>query len=185
MCPTTGISYNEPAPHNFSFNSPQGACPRCNGLGRISEIDLDKIIPDKSKSIGKGGIAPLGAYKNTLIFWQIEALGERHGFSLKTPVKDISEEGLNEVLFGTNERIQLKNTPLGGSMNYMMSYEGVVKYIDSQREDNPSKKAQKWASQFVKTTVCPECKGMRLKKESLHFKIDGKNISELAQLGFN
>ncbi len=182
MCPTTGISYNEPAPHNFSFNSPQGACPRCNGLGRISEIDLDKIVPDKSKSIGKGGIAPLGAYKNTLIFWQIEALGERHGFTLKTPVNDISEEGLNEVLFGTNERIQLKNTPLGGSMNYMMSYEGVVKYIDSQREDNPSKKAQKWANQFVKTTVCPECNGMRLKKESLHFKIDGKNISELAQL---
>ncbi len=182
MCPTTGISYNEPAPHNFSFNSPQGACPRCNGLGRISEIDLDKIIPDKGKSIGKGGIAPLGAYKNTLIFWQIEALGERHGFSLKTPVKEISEEGLNEVLFGTNERIQLKNTPLGGSMNYMMSYEGVVKYIDSQREDNPSKKAQKWASQFIKTTTCPDCKGMRLKIESLHFKIDGKNISELSQL---
>ncbi len=182
MCPSTGISYNEPAPHNFSFNSPQGACPHCNGLGRITEIDLDKIIPEKDKSISKGGIAPLGPYKNSLIFWQIEALGEKFGFTLNTPVKDIPEDGLQAVLFGTNERIQLKNTPLGTSMNYMMSYEGVIKYIDSQREDNPSKTAQKWANQFVKTTECPECKGMRLKKESLHFKIDGKNISELAQL---
>jgi len=182
MCPTTGVSYNEPAPHNFSFNSPQGACPNCNGLGRVTEIDMDKILPDKTKSIGKGGIAPLGPYKNSLIFWQIEALGELHGFSLKTPVKDISEEGLQAVLFGTNERIQLKNTPLGNSMNYFMSYEGVVKYIDSQRDDNPSKRAQKWANQFVKTTVCPDCDGQRLKKESLHFKIDGKNISELAKM---
>uniref|UniRef100_UPI003217AD5A excinuclease ABC subunit UvrA n=1 Tax=uncultured Draconibacterium sp. TaxID=1573823 RepID=UPI003217AD5A len=180
MCPTTGISYNEPAPHNFSFNSPQGACPKCNGLGRITEIDMDKIMPDKEKSISKGGIAPLGAYKNSLIFWQIEALGEKHGFTLKTPVKDIPEDGLNEVLFGTNERIQLKNTPLGNSMNYMMTYEGVIKYIDSQREENTSKTAQKWANQFVKKIECPECNGMRLKKESLHFKIDGKNISELS-----
>ena len=182
MCPTTGISYNEPAPHNFSFNSPQGACPKCNGLGRVTEIDLDKIMPEKDKSIHKGGIAPLGPYKNTLIFWQIEALGEKHGFSLKTPVKDIPEEGLNEVLFGTNDRIQLKNTPLGNSMNYMMSYDGVIKYIDNQREESTSKTAQKWANQFVKTIECPECKGMRLKNESLHFKIDGKNISELAKL---
>lgn len=182
MCPTTGISYNEPAPHNFSFNSPQGACERCNGLGRVTEIDMDKIMPDKSKSISKGGIAPLGSYKNSLIFWQIEALGEKHGFTLTTPVKDISEEGLQAVLFGTNERIQLKNTPLGTSMNYLMSYDGVIKYIDSQREDNPSKTAQKWANQFVKTTECPVCLGKRLKKESLHFKIDGKNISEIAQL---
>ncbi len=182
MCPTTGISYNEPAPHNFSFNSPQGACPNCNGLGRVTEIDLEKIIPDKNKSISRGGIAPLGPYKNSLIFWQIEALGDKFDFKLTTPVKDISEEGLQAVLFGTNERIQLKNTPLGTSMNYLMTYEGVIKYIDSQREDNPSKTAQKWANQFVKTTVCAECNGMRLKKESLHFKIDGKNISELAQL---
>lgn len=182
MCPTTGISYSEPAPHNFSFNSPQGACPHCNGLGRITETDMEKIIPDKKLSISKGGVAPLGSYKNTLIFWQIEALGEKFDFNLNTPVGEISEEGLQAVLFGTNERIQLKNTPLGNSMNYQISYEGVVKYIDSQRDDNPSKTAQKWANQFVKTTVCPECNGMRLKKESLHFKIDGKNISELAQL---
>ena len=182
MCPTTGISYNEPAPHNFSFNSPQGACPRCNGLGRVTEIDMDKIMPDKSKGISKGGIAPLGSYRNSLIFWQIEAIGEKFGFTLKTPVNDISEEGLQAVLFGTNERIQLKNTPLGSNMNYLMTYEGVIKYIDSQREDSPSKQAQKWANQFVKTSKCPECNGMRLKKESLHFKIGGKNISELAQL---
>lgn len=185
MCPTTGISYSEPAPHNFSFNSPQGACPQCNGLGRVTETDMEKIIPDKKLSISKGGIAPLGAYKNTLIFWQIEALGEKFDFTLTTPVGEISEEGLQAVLFGTNERIQLKNTPLGNSMSYQMSYEGVVKYIDSQRDDNPSKTAQKWANQFVKTNICPECNGMRLKKESLHFKIDGKNISELAQLDLN
>jgi len=182
MCPVTGISYNEPAPHNFSFNSPQGACPRCNGLGIISEIDMAKIIPDASRSIGKGGIAPLGSYKNSLIFWQIEALGEKFGFNLKTPINEIDEEGLNAVLYGSQERIQLKNTPLGNSLNYMMSYEGVIKYVESQREDNPSKTAQKWANQFVKTTTCPECQGMRLKKESLWFKIDNKNISELAQL---
>ncbi len=182
MCPTTGISYNEPAPHNFSFNSPQGACSKCNGLGRVTEIDVDKIIPDKNKSIAKGGIAPLGAYRNSLIFWQIEALGEMYGFTLKTPVKNIPADGLEVVLFGTNERIKLKNTPLGSEMNYMMSYDGVVKYIENTRDDNHAKRAQKWANQFVKTTVCNKCNGQRLKKESLHFKIDGKNISELAQM---
>ncbi len=182
MCPSTGISYNEPAPHNFSFNSPQGACPKCTGLGRITEIDMDKIIPDRKKSIAKGGIAPLGSYKNSLIFWQIEALGEKHGFTLNSPLKDIDDEALNEVLFGSNERIQLKNTPLGSSINYMMTYEGVVKYIDSQKDDNPSKRAQQWANQFVKTATCPECNGLRLKKESLYFKIDQKNISELSQM---
>lgn len=182
MCPTTGISYAEPAPHSFSFNSPQGACPKCNGLGRIAEIDLDKIIPDKELSIGKGGIAPLGPQKNSLIWWQIEALGEKYDFDLKTPIKDISEEGLDAILYGTTERIQLKNTPLGASLNYMMTFEGLIKYIESQREDNPAKKAQKWANQFVRTINCPECNGMRLKKEALWFKIDGKNIAELAQM---
>lgn len=182
MCPTTGISYNEPAPHNFSFNSPQGACPKCNGLGQISEIDLEKIVPDNTKSIQNGGIAPLGSHKNTLVFWQIEALGDMFGFTLKTPIKDIPEDGLNAILFGTNERIQLKNSPLGVSMNYMMTYEGVIKYIDAQKDDNPSQKAQKWANQFVRETTCPECNGQRLKKESLYFRIDNKNISELARL---
>lgn len=182
MCPTTGISYNEPAPHNFSFNSPQGACPKCNGLGQISEIDLEKIVPDNTKSIQNGGIAPLGAHKNTLVFWQIEALGEMYGFTLKTPIKDIPEDGLNAILFGTNERIHLKNSPLGVSMNYMMTYEGVIKYIDAQKDDNPSQKAQKWANQFIREVPCPECNGQRLKKESLYFRIDNKNISELARL---
>jgi excinuclease ABC subunit A len=182
MCPTTGISYNEPAPHDFSFNSPQGACPKCNGLGVISEIDLEKIVPDNTKNIQNGGIAPLGPHKNTLVFWQIEALGEMFGFNLKTPIKDIPEDGLNAILFGTNERIQLKNTPLGTSLNYMMTYEGVIKYIDAQKDDNPSQKAQKWANQFIRETTCSECQGLRLKKESLYFKIDGKNISELARL---
>jgi excinuclease ABC subunit A len=133
-------------------------------------------------SIGQGGIAPLGPHKNSLIWWQIEALGEKHDFTLKTPIKDISEEGLDAVLYGTTERIQLKNTPLGASLNYLMTYEGLIKYIESQREDNPAKKAQKWANQFVKTITCPECDGMRLKKESLWFKIDGKNIAQLAQM---
>jgi excinuclease ABC subunit A len=182
MCPTSGISYNEPAPHNFSFNSPQGACPKCNGLGMVSEIDLEKIVPDNTKNIQNGGIAPLGSHKNTLVFWQIEALGEMFGFTLKTPIKDIPEDGLNAILFGTNERIQLKNSPLGVSMNYMMTYEGVIKYIDAQKDDNPSQKAQKWANQFVREITCPECNGQRLKKESLYFRIDNKNISELAKL---
>jgi excinuclease ABC subunit A len=182
MCPTTGISYNEPAPHNFSFNSPQGACPKCSGLGRITEIDLEKIVPDNTKSIYSGGIAPLGPHKNTLIFWQIEALGEKYDFTLKTPISEIPEEGLNAVLFGTNERIQLKNSPLGSSINYMMTYEGVIKYIESQLDDDATGKAQKWANQFVKTIPCPECGGQRLKKESLWFRIDGKNIAQLAQM---
>ncbi|MGV8136361.1 MAG: excinuclease ABC subunit UvrA [Mangrovibacterium sp.] len=182
MCPTTGISYNEPAPHNFSFNSPQGACPKCNGLGQIAEIDMDKVIPDPGRNIGQGGIIPLGEKKNTLIFWQIEALGEQYGFTLKTPIREISEDGLQAVLFGTNERIALRNSPLGSSVSYMMTYEGVIKYIDSQRDDSPSKTAQKWANQFIREKVCPECKGQRLKKESLYFLIDGKNISELAQM---
>ncbi len=182
MCPTTGISYNDPAPHSFSFNSPQGACHKCNGLGEITEIDQDKLIPDLTLSIAKGGIAPLGPHKNTMIFWQIEALAEKYGFTLKTPVGEISEEALNAILFGTGERIQLKNSPLGSSIDYMMTYEGIVKYILNQKGDNLSKTAQKWADQFHKSMTCPECKGQRLQLEPLHFKIDGKNISELAQL---
>ena len=182
MCPTTGISYNDPAPHSFSFNSPQGACHKCNGLGEITEIDQAKLVPDPALSIMKGGIAPLGPHKNTMIFWQIEALTEKYGFTLKTPVGEITDEALNAILFGTGERIQLKNSPLGSSIDYMMTYEGVVKYILNQKSDNLSKTAQKWADQFHKTMACPECKGQRLQLEPLHFKIDGKNISELARL---
>jgi excinuclease ABC subunit A len=182
MCPSTGISYNDPAPHSFSFNSPQGACHKCNGLGEITEIDQVKLVPDPTLSIAKGGIAPLGPHKNTMIFWQIEALAEKYGFTLKTPVGEISDEALNAILYGTGERIQLKNSPLGNSIDYMMTYEGIVKYILNQKSDNLSKTAQKWADQFHKSMTCPECKGHRLQQEPLHFKIDGKNISELAKL---
>ena len=182
MCPTTGISYNDPAPHSFSFNSPQGACHKCNGLGEITEIDQSKLIPDATLSIAKGGIAPLGPQKNTMIFWQIEALAEKYGFTLKTPVGELSEEALNAILYGTGERIQLKNSPLGSSIDYMMTYEGILKYILNQKSDNLSKTAQKWADQFHKSMICPECNGQRLQQEPLHFKIDGKNISELARL---
>ena len=182
MCPTTGISYNDPAPHSFSFNSPQGACQKCNGLGVINEIDYAKIVPDPALSISQGGIAPLGPYKNTLIFWQLEALAEKYNFTLKTPVGEIDEEILNAILHGTGERIQLKNSPLGSSIDYMMTYEGIVKYVVNEKSDNLSKSAQKWADQFHKTCVCPDCNGQRLQKEPLHFKIDGKNIAELAKM---
>lgn len=182
MCPTTGISYNEPAPHNFSFNSPQGACEKCNGLGIIPQLDHEKIIPDKSSTIYKGGISPLGAYRNAVIFWQIEAILEQYECTLKTPIKEIPDEALDKILYGTGERIQLKNSPLGANINYFMSYEGVVKYVENQNEDTSSGQAQKWASQFIKDITCPECKGQRLKKESLWFKIDGKNISQVAQM---
>ena len=182
MCPTTGISYNDPAPHSFSFNSPQGACHKCNGLGEITEIDYEKLVPDPTLSIAKGGIAPLGAQKNTMIFWQIEALAEKYDFTMKTPVGEIAEDAINAILFGTGERLQLKNSPLGSSIDYMMTYEGIVKYILNQKSDNTSKTAQKWADQFHKNCPCPECKGQRLQKEPLHFKIDGKNISELSGL---
>lgn len=182
MCPSTGISYNDPAPHTFSFNSPKGACLKCNGLGEINEIDFSKIVPDPALSITQGGIAPLGPYKNTLIFWQLEALADKYNFNLKTPVGEIDEEVLNAILHGTGERIQLKNSPLGSSIDYMMTYEGIVKYVVNQKGDNLSKSAQKWADQFHKTCVCPECNGQRLQKEPLHFKIDGKNIAELAKM---
>ena len=182
MCPTTGISYNDPAPHSFSFNSPQGACHKCNGLGEITEIDMEKMIPDPTLSIAKGGIAPLGPQKNTMIFWQLEALADKYGFDLKMPVGEISEDAINAILFGTGERIQLKNSPLGNSIEYMLTYEGIIKYIVNQKSDNLSKTAQKWADQFHKSCVCPECNGQRLQKEPLHFKIDNNNISELAKL---
>ncbi len=182
MCPTTGISYNDPAPHSFSFNSPQGACQKCNGLGEINEIDFSKIVPDPTLSIIQGGIAPLGPYKNTLIFWQLEALAEKYHFTMKTPVGEIDEETMNAILHGTGERIQLKNSPLGSSIDYTMTYEGIVKYVVNEKSDNLSKSAQKWTDQFHKTCKCPDCNGQRLQKEPLHFKIDGKNIAELAMM---
>ncbi|MBN2166919.1 MAG: excinuclease ABC subunit UvrA [Marinilabiliaceae bacterium] len=182
MCPTTGISYNEPAPHSFSFNSPQGACSKCKGLGQIDEVDINKIIPDPTQSIFQGGIAPLGKHKNSLIFWQIEAIAEEHGFKLKTPIKDIPEEALDIILHGSSEPIKLKNTPLGTQTNYFLSFQGVVKYIIDQQDNDTSEKARKWANQFIQTIKCPECNGLRLNKEARHFKIADKNISELAEM---
>jgi excinuclease ABC, A subunit len=179
MCPTTGLSYNEPAPHNFSFNSPQGACPRCKGIGSVDQIDIEKIIPNPDLSIAAGGIAPLGKERSNLLFWQITAICEKYGVTLKTPIKDIPQEAIDEIMYGTNERLKIKNESLGNS-NYMVSYEGVAKYIEMQQEDDASATAQKWAGQFITTSVCPECKGQRLNREALHFKINGKNIAELA-----
>ena len=179
MCPTTGLSYNEPAPHNFSFNSPQGACPRCKGIGSVDQIDVEKIIPDPGLSIAGGGIVPLGKERSNLLFWQIAAICEKYGVTLKTPIKDIPQEAIDEIMYGTDERLKIKNESLGNS-NYMVSYEGVAKYIEMQQEDEASATAQKWAGQFITTSVCPECHGQRLNKEALHFRINGKNIAELA-----
>jgi len=182
MCPTSGISYNEPAPHSFSFNSPQGACKKCKGLGTVDEIDFDKIIPDTSASIKKGGIVPLGKYKNNLIFWQIEAILEKHGSTINTAIKNIPEEALDTILHGSSEPITLKNTPLGTTSNYYLSFDGVIKYIIDQKSNDTSMKARKWANQFIRHTTCSECGGQRLNKEALHFKIDGKNIAELSNM---
>jgi excinuclease ABC subunit A len=181
MCPTTGISYADPAPHNFSFNSPQGACEKCNGLGIVPQLDINKLIPNRKISIYKGGIAPLGTYKNSVIFWQIEAILDQYKCKIKDPIEKLPEEALEKILYGTNDRIQLKNSPLGTNINYYMTYEGVVKYIESQREDT-SERAKKWANQYIRETTCPECNGQRLKKESLWFKIDNKNIAEVAKM---
>lgn len=181
MCPTTGLSYGEPAPHNFSFNSPFGACPKCKGLGIINQIDMNKIVPKPNLSIYAGGIAPLGKYKNSLFFWQIEAICEKYGITIKTPIKDIPEEALNDIMFGTDERLQIKNESLGAS-NYTVIFEGVAKYITMQQESEASATAQKWANQFIKTTVCPDCDGQRLNKEALHYKINDKNIAQLSEM---
>ncbi len=184
MCPTTGISYNEPAPHSFSFNSPAGACHECNGLGTVNQVDIDKIIPNKSLSIKRGAIEPLGKYRNGLIFWQIEAIGRKYGFTIDTPVMKIPEEGLKVILYGSEESFKLENTPLGNTSNYFLSFEGVVSYINNMQNGNGSdgEKEAKWANQFVNKVTCPVCEGQRLNRESLHFRIHDKNIAELASL---
>ena len=181
MCPTTGISYDEPAPHNFSFNSPHGACPRCKGLGFVNETDMDKIIPDRKLSIYNGGIVPLGKHKNTTIFWQIEAILEKYECNIKTPLTDVPDEAIDEIMNGTEERLNIKNHSLGNS-NYFLSYDGILKYIEMQQENSASATEQKWANQFSKEITCPDCNGSRLKKESLHFKIYDKNIAALANM---
>ncbi len=181
MCPTTGLSYSEPAPHNFSFNSPQGACPRCKGIGTVDQIDVEKIIPNPGISIAAGGIVPLGKERSIMLFWQIAAICEKYGVTLKTPIEKIPEEAIDEILYGTNERLKIKNESLGYS-NYTVSYEGVVKYIEMQQDEDASATAQKWAGQFITTSRCPECNGQRLNKEALHFRINDKNIAELAAM---
>ncbi len=181
MDPVTGLSYSEPAPHNFSFNSPQGACPRCKGIGTVDKIDLDKIIPDRNISISKGGIVPLGKEKSSFLFWQIEAILEKYDVTLKTPIKDIPEEALEDIIYGTNERLKIKNQALGNS-NYLSTYEGIVKYIEMQQDSDASATARKWSDQFISTSTCPECNGQRLNKEALHFSINEKNIAELSSM---
>ena len=177
MDPVTGLSYSEPAPHNFSFNSPQGACPKCKGLGQVNLLDMEKIVPDPSVSIYNGGVVALGKYKNTLIFWQIEAICQKYGLTLKTPIQEIPEEAMDEIMNGTDEPLQIKGELLDTS-RYFLSYEGVAKYIMMQQEMDASASAQKWAGQFIKMTVCPECKGQRLNREALHYRIAGKFIAE-------
>lgn len=181
MDPTTGLSYHEPAPHNFSFNSPQGACPCCKGLGYVDMVDKEKVIPNPSLSIREGGIAPLGKYKDNMTFWQIEAICQNHGFTLKTPIENLSEECIAEILYGTNELLSLKNVSISAS-TYLNRYEGLVKYIEMQQTDDAGSAAQKWSGQFFSRKVCPECNGDRLNKEALHFFIDGMTIAQLARL---
>ncbi len=180
MCPVTGIAYKDPAPNIFSFNSPEGACPHCKGLGMINEIDMKKVIPDDSKSIYEGGIAPLGKYKNQLIFWQITALLDKFGYDIKSPIAQLSEEALSEVLYGTLERVRIPKEIAKTSSDYFTEFEGVVKYLRQIIENDDSASAQKWADQFMGMVQCPQCKGTRLNKEALSYRIWDKNISELA-----
>jgi excinuclease ABC subunit A len=181
MCPVTGLSYSEPAPHNFSFNSPHGACPRCKGIGTVNILDMDKIFPDKSVSIYNGGIAPLGKYRDLQIFKQINALCGKHEVTLKTPVGKLPDELIDEIINGTNEPVRIESSSLGSS-SYMFSFEGVAKYILMQQEDEATATAQKWAGQFISAAVCPECNGQRINREALHYRIGGKNIAELAAM---
>lgn len=181
MDPDNGLSYPEPAPHNFSFNSPQGYCQRCKGLGFIHEIDKEKVMPNPDLSIYEGGILPLGKYKNSRIFWQIEALCKRHGSTIKTPIKDLPEEALEEIMFGTDQRLEIDNSTM--SMYYDNSrYDGIVKYIEWMAEDSESAEKGKWSGQFFTPHVCPECHGDRLNKIALHYFIDDKNIADLSRL---
>ena len=191
MCPTTGISYGDPAPNTFSFNSPQGACPRCKGLGYINEIDLDKVIPNRKHSIHDGGIVPLGKYKNQMIFWQISSILAGYECDIKTPINEIPEEALNEILYGTLEPVRIDKELVHTSSDYFVDYDGVIKYLRSVMDDDdstptsrrgPSLGSEKWAEQFLAECQCPECQGQRLNREALSYKIWDKNIAELANM---
>lgn len=181
MDPENGLSYSEPAPHNFSFNSPHGACRKCKGLGYVNLVDIDKIIPDNTKSIYDGGIQPLGKYKNSLIFWQIDAICRLYNSSIKMPIKDIDPEAINDILNGTDVKLDIQNETMSTS-RYVSGYDGLIKYIEIQQSEDAGSEANKWSGQFFSRVECPECNGQRLNKESLHYFIDGKNIADLAQM---
>ena len=180
MDPVSGLSYPEPAPHSFSFNSPQGACPKCKGLGVVSQIDIDKVIPDRHISVREGGIVPLGKFKNSMVFWQIEAVLEKYEATLDTPISELSDETIDEILYGTSDRVRIKSSLIGTSSDYFVNFEGVVKYISMLQDSDASATEQKWAEQFAKTTVCPECGGAKLNKIALSYRLHDKNIYELS-----
>ncbi len=182
MCPVSGISYDEPEPNTFSFNSPYGACPKCSGLGTVTEVNLKKIIPDRSKSIKKGGIAPIGEYRQNWIFNQLEMIGKKYGFSLSTPINEIPDEAITTILYGTNETFIVKREFAGVTSQYTLNFEGIINFITNQYADSGSRSIQKWAGSFMNRIPCPECKGKRLKKESLHYRIGDKSISDLADM---
>ncbi len=182
MCPTSGISYPKPEPNSFSFNSPKGACTKCNGLGEVSEIDFNKIIPDPSKSIKKGGLLPLGDYKQTWIFNQLEIIGDKYGFTINTPLKDIPEDGMKVILHGSDEAFEVENKNLGITRKYSINFEGIINFIQAQSEDSKSKSIKRWAESFMNKVTCSECNGERLNLESRNFKLGDKNISNLANL---
>ena len=182
MCPTTGLSYQDPEPNTFSFNSPYGACPKCNGLGEVTVIDMNKIIPDMEKSIKKGGITPIGEYKNSWIFNQLETLGLHYGFTLDTPLKELSEEALNAILYGSSDGFTVTKEVYGTMSTFTATFDGIVNFIIEQDDENASPAIKRWAASFMNETQCPECHGARLKKEALYFKINDKNISELAEM---
>ncbi len=182
MCPTTGMSYSDPAPNNFSFNSPQGACPRCKGLGYINEIDLGKVMPDRNISIKEGAIVPLGKYKNQLIFWQIDAILQKYGCTIATKASDIPDEALNEILNGTLDKVRISKDVVHTSSDYFVAFDGVVKYLQSVLESDDTATGRKWADQFLAVCQCPECHGQRLNREALAYRVWDKNIAELSTM---
>ena len=182
MCPTTGISYSDPAPNNFSFNSPQGACPHCKGLGVINEIDLDKVIPNKQATIREGGIVPLGKYKNQMIFWQVEAILRKYDCDLNTPIADIPDDAMTELLYGSLEDVRIDKDLVRTSSDYFVSFDGIIKYLRGVMENDDSSAGQKWADQFLAEITCPECHGQRLNREALSYTFGGRNIADLANM---
>ena len=185
MCPTTGIAYQDPEPNTFSFNSPYGACPKCNGLGTVIQVDMKKIIPNPDLSLRKGGLAPLGEYKNNSVFSQLEAIGSRYGFTLDTPISEIPDSAMSIILYGSSESFTVTREYLGTQSTYSTPFEGVVNVIRKMNEENAPASILKWANSFMNETECPECHGQRLKKEALYFRLNGKNIAEVADMDVN